>query len=100
MGQGVGAHWAILETSVRQACTAAAPDSSSMRPKGSFKRIQVSFLDLRKDPGILQKDPGIGLVSGAPSGYLKAVWLKSFGPVLRSFRPKIDPGTLVDHLET
>jgi len=27
---------------------------------------------------------------------LKAVWLEIFGPVLRGFRPDIDPGTLVD----
>ena len=27
------------------------------------------------------------------SGYLKAVWLKIFGPAFRGFRPKIDPGT-------
>ena len=30
------------------------------------------------------------------SGYLKAVWLKIFGPVLLCFRPEVDPGTPVD----
>ena len=29
-------------------------------------------------------------------GYLKAVWLKIFGPVFLGFRPKIDPGTPLD----
>ena len=27
------------------------------------------------------------------TGYLKAVWLKIFGPVFRGFRPEIEPGT-------
>ena len=30
------------------------------------------------------------------AGYLKAVWLKIFGPVFRGFRPEIDPGTPLD----
>ena len=30
------------------------------------------------------------------AGYLKAVWLKIFGPVFLGFRPKIDPGTPLD----
>ena len=33
---------------------------------------------------------------GQSSGYLKAVWLKIFGPVFRGFRPEIDPGTPLD----
>ena len=32
----------------------------------------------------------------AQPGYLKAVWLKTVGPVLRGFRPEIDPGTPLD----
>ena len=53
---------------VRQAFSAAIPDSSSMDsgviprlaegPRGPSK-LQVSFLDLRKGPGVLQKDPGL-----------------------------------------
>ena len=30
------------------------------------------------------------------TGYLKAVWLKIFGPVFLGSRPKIDPGTPLD----
>ena len=30
------------------------------------------------------------------SGYLKAVWLKNFGPVFMGFRQKIDPGAPPD----